>query len=167
VASGSDDGRWFVWEKQTGRLIKMLLGDEAGSFLSPCDSVWFLLRFTSLFLVIFDLFFFCFTVVNCVQCHPFDCVVATSGIDSTIKVGLMDLIFVHLLLFGFLILQHGSRSGVQVLQFHQLWLGEQLDQKFVMCWKPWKATNEGYAIIVKLSCKTTSPCCPQSLHIIL
>eukprot|EP00258_Populus_trichocarpa_P033781 XP_024449800.1 WD and tetratricopeptide repeats protein 1 [Populus trichocarpa] len=54
VASGSDDGRWFVWEKQTGRLIKMLLGDEA--------------------------------VVNCVQCHPFDCVVATSGIDSTIKI---------------------------------------------------------------------------------
>ncbi|XWS21435.1 hypothetical protein CRYUN_Cryun30bG0054400 [Craigia yunnanensis] len=53
VASGSDDGRWFVWEKRTGRLIKMLLGDDA--------------------------------VVNCVQCHPFDCFVATSGIDSTIK----------------------------------------------------------------------------------
>ncbi|GKV09451.1 hypothetical protein SLEP1_g20950 [Rubroshorea leprosula] len=53
IASGSDDGRWFIWEKQTGRLIKMLRGDEA--------------------------------VVNCVQCHPFDCVVATSGIDSTIK----------------------------------------------------------------------------------
>lgn len=33
-----------------------------------------------------------FTVVNCVQCHPFDCVVATSGIDNTIKVSLvMDL----------------------------------------------------------------------------
>ncbi|XP_034898389.1 protein ALTERED SEED GERMINATION 2 isoform X1 [Populus alba] len=54
VASGSDDGRWFIWEKQTGRLIKMLLGDEA--------------------------------VVNCIQCHPFDCVVATSGIDNTIKI---------------------------------------------------------------------------------
>ncbi|XVE95216.1 hypothetical protein REPUB_Repub02eG0076900 [Reevesia pubescens] len=53
VAGGSDDGRWFIWEKQTGRLIKMLLGDDS--------------------------------VVNCVQCHPFDCVVATSGIDSTIK----------------------------------------------------------------------------------
>ncbi|MED6155422.1 Protein ALTERED SEED GERMINATION 2 [Stylosanthes scabra] len=25
------------------------------------------------------------SVVNCVQCHPFDFVVATSGIDSTIK----------------------------------------------------------------------------------
>ncbi|KAJ7958942.1 WD and tetratricopeptide repeats protein 1 [Quillaja saponaria] len=54
VASGSDDGRWFIWEKKTGRLIKMLNGDEA--------------------------------VVNCVQCHPFDFVVATSGIDRTIKV---------------------------------------------------------------------------------
>ncbi|XP_022735780.1 WD and tetratricopeptide repeats protein 1-like isoform X8 [Durio zibethinus] len=53
VASGSDDGRWFIWEKRTGRLIKMLLGDDA--------------------------------VVNCVQCHPFDCFVATSGIDNTIK----------------------------------------------------------------------------------
>lgn len=27
-----------------------------------------------------------FLVVNCVQCHPFDCVIATSGIDDTIKV---------------------------------------------------------------------------------
>ncbi|KAK4802642.1 hypothetical protein SAY86_000845 [Trapa natans] len=54
VASGSDDGRWFIWEKRTGRLIKMLQGDDA--------------------------------VVNCVQCHPFDCAVVTSGIDSTIKI---------------------------------------------------------------------------------
>ncbi|XP_039003363.1 WD and tetratricopeptide repeats protein 1-like [Hibiscus syriacus] len=53
VASGSDDGRWFIWEKRTGRLIKMVLGDGA--------------------------------VVNCVQCHPLDCFVATSGIDNTIK----------------------------------------------------------------------------------
>ncbi|CAN6465834.1 unnamed protein product [Victoria cruziana] len=53
VASGSDDGRWFVWEKRTGRLIKMLAGDG--------------------------------NVVNCVQCHPFDCAIATSGIDNTIK----------------------------------------------------------------------------------
>ncbi|KAK6940224.1 WD40 repeat, partial [Dillenia turbinata] len=53
IASGSDDGRWFIWEKKTGRLIKMLLGDEV--------------------------------VVNCIQSHPFDCAVATSGIDNTIK----------------------------------------------------------------------------------
>ncbi|CAK8568218.1 unnamed protein product [Lathyrus sativus] len=54
VASGSDDGRWFIWEKRTGRLMKMLSGDES--------------------------------VVNCVQSHPFDFAVATSGIDSTIKI---------------------------------------------------------------------------------
>ncbi|KAK9109088.1 hypothetical protein Sjap_017148 [Stephania japonica] len=54
IASGSDDGKWFIWEKKTGRLIKVLAGDEA--------------------------------VVNCIQCHPFDCTVATSGIDSTIKI---------------------------------------------------------------------------------
>ncbi|XP_010453127.1 PREDICTED: WD and tetratricopeptide repeats protein 1 [Camelina sativa] len=54
IASGSDDGRWFIWEKQTGRLMKVLLGDQA--------------------------------VVNCIQCHPFDSVVATSGIDNTIKI---------------------------------------------------------------------------------
>ncbi|XP_021862674.2 protein ALTERED SEED GERMINATION 2 isoform X1 [Spinacia oleracea] len=54
IASGSDDGRWFIWEKKTGRFIKMLLGDEA--------------------------------VVNCIQCHPFESVVATSGIDNTIKI---------------------------------------------------------------------------------
>ncbi|KAH8957687.1 hypothetical protein BDL97_07G105500 [Sphagnum fallax] len=53
VASGSDDGRWFIWQKKTGRLIKILVGDE--------------------------------NVVNCVQSHPFDCAIATSGIDNTIK----------------------------------------------------------------------------------
>lgn len=31
VASGSDDGRWFIWSKKTGRLIKMLNGDENGA----------------------------------------------------------------------------------------------------------------------------------------
>lgn len=32
VASGSDDGRWFIWEKGTGRLIKILVGDGAGKY---------------------------------------------------------------------------------------------------------------------------------------
>ncbi|KAH9321611.1 hypothetical protein KI387_016250, partial [Taxus chinensis] len=54
VASGSDDGRWFIWQKRTGRLMKVLTGDE--------------------------------NVVNCVQCHPFDCTIATSGIDNSIKI---------------------------------------------------------------------------------
>lgn len=31
IASGSDDGKWFIWEKQTGRLVKMLAGDDAGN----------------------------------------------------------------------------------------------------------------------------------------
>ncbi|CAM8942425.1 unnamed protein product [Rhodiola kirilowii] len=31
IAGGSDDGRWFIWEKKTGRLIKMLLGDDAAT----------------------------------------------------------------------------------------------------------------------------------------
>lgn len=53
VASGSDDGRWFIWHKKTGKLLKLLKGDQS--------------------------------VVNCVQCHPFDCAIATSGIDNTIK----------------------------------------------------------------------------------
>ncbi|KAG5018880.1 hypothetical protein JHK87_014735 [Glycine soja] len=35
VASGSDDGRWFIWEKCTGRLIKMLSGDESGNHWFP------------------------------------------------------------------------------------------------------------------------------------
>jgi WD40 repeat protein len=34
IASGSDDGRWFIWEKRTGRLIKMLAGDVAGNYIS-------------------------------------------------------------------------------------------------------------------------------------
>ncbi|XP_028078369.1 WD and tetratricopeptide repeats protein 1 isoform X3 [Camellia sinensis] len=37
VASGSDDGRWFIWEKRTGRLIKVLVGDDAVSYISPCS----------------------------------------------------------------------------------------------------------------------------------
>lgn len=31
-------------------------------------------------------------VVNCIQSHPLDCVVATSGIDMTIKVGITEMI---------------------------------------------------------------------------
>jgi WD and tetratricopeptide repeat-containing protein 1 len=31
AASGSDDGRWFIWDNRTRRLIKMLAGDEKGN----------------------------------------------------------------------------------------------------------------------------------------
>lgn len=33
--------------------------------------------------------------MNCVQCHPSECVVATSGIDSTIKVRIGKYFFEH------------------------------------------------------------------------
>jgi hypothetical protein len=38
VASGSDDGRWFIWQKKTGRLIKILAGDENG--IIACFCIW-------------------------------------------------------------------------------------------------------------------------------
>ncbi|XVF64867.1 hypothetical protein PTKIN_Ptkin09bG0201100 [Pterospermum kingtungense] len=89
VACESDDGRWFIWKKRTGRLIKMLLGDDAGNIspliLSnlPCRLLALLSSWGFLFTV--NDFFLSSTVVNCVQCHPFDCFMATSGTDSTIK----------------------------------------------------------------------------------
>ncbi|KAF6151647.1 hypothetical protein GIB67_036192, partial [Kingdonia uniflora] len=68
IASGSDDGRWFIWDKKTGILVKMLAGDEQ--------------------LMLYSSNLFCFAVVvNCVQCHPSDCTIATSGIDSTSRYG--------------------------------------------------------------------------------
>nr|KAJ3419025.1 hypothetical protein HK105_007506 [Polyrhizophydium stewartii] len=47
VASGSDDGSGFIWDRRTGRLVE---------------------------------------VVNLVQRHPFDPMIAVSGIDNTIKI---------------------------------------------------------------------------------
>lgn len=41
VASGSDDGKWFIWEKNTGRLIKILVGDDAGTNLFFSSSIPF------------------------------------------------------------------------------------------------------------------------------
>jgi len=54
VISGSDDGRIFIWEKNTRKLVQLLKGDRH--------------------------------VVNCVQGHPFDCVLATSGIEDNVKI---------------------------------------------------------------------------------
>ena len=48
IASGSDDGRWFIWEKSTGRLIKVLMGDGAGIYLR---SLVFLCKFVFSFLL--------------------------------------------------------------------------------------------------------------------
>lgn len=42
-----------------------------------------------------------FAVVNCVQSHPFDCAIATSGIDNTIKVASIHVMPVESVLFFF------------------------------------------------------------------
>uniref|UniRef100_A0A6B2L4F7 Anaphase-promoting complex subunit 4 WD40 domain-containing protein n=1 Tax=Arcella intermedia TaxID=1963864 RepID=A0A6B2L4F7_9EUKA len=54
VASGSDDGKIFIWNKRTAQLVNLMQGDKS--------------------------------VVNVISGHPFNCVLATSGIDSSIKI---------------------------------------------------------------------------------
>ncbi|MEW5317744.1 MAG: hypothetical protein WDW38_009020 [Sanguina aurantia] len=54
VACGSDDGRVYIYDTESGRLVKVLLADE--------------------------------DVVNCVQCHPFLPVLATSGIEKVVRI---------------------------------------------------------------------------------
>lgn len=54
VASGSDDGRIFVWDKKTAKLVNLMQGDRH--------------------------------VVNVISGHPFDCVMATSGIENDVKI---------------------------------------------------------------------------------
>jgi len=53
VISGSDDAQIFIWDKKTGKLLRMLEGHAR--------------------------------VVNCVEPHPFDPVIVTSGMDIVIK----------------------------------------------------------------------------------
>lgn len=53
IAAGSDDGNVFIWEKESGNLVKILQADES--------------------------------IVNCIQWHPETCILATSGIESVIK----------------------------------------------------------------------------------
>lgn len=53
VAAGSDDGRFFVWERASGRLLRALKGDSS--------------------------------IVNAIQPHPEALLVATAGIDATVK----------------------------------------------------------------------------------
>ena len=60
----------------------MLVGDEAG-FIFVDHFFHYINHFFRISLVGYH---FLFLVVNCIQCHPFDSVVATSGIDNTIKV---------------------------------------------------------------------------------
>lgn len=68
VMSGSDDGRIFIWDKKTAKLVNMMKGDRSVVlfFLPTC------------------LFFR--EVVNVLSGHPFDPVLATVGIDKTVKI---------------------------------------------------------------------------------
>jgi hypothetical protein len=54
VMSGSDDGLLFIWDAETGRLVRRLQAD--------------------------------LDVVNCAKGHPFDAVLATSGIERLVKI---------------------------------------------------------------------------------
>lgn len=53
IVAGSDDGRAFIWEKSTGRLVNAIEADA--------------------------------DIVNCVQSHPTDACLATSGIEDVIR----------------------------------------------------------------------------------
>ncbi|KAF0683471.1 Aste57867_24505 [Aphanomyces stellatus] len=53
IVAGSDDGRAYIWEKESGQLVNALQADE--------------------------------DIVNCVQCHPFQPCLATSGIENVVR----------------------------------------------------------------------------------
>jgi len=53
IVAGSDDGSFFIWDRKTTNIVKIIKGDES--------------------------------IVNCLQPHPTTCVLATSGIESVIR----------------------------------------------------------------------------------
>jgi WD and tetratricopeptide repeat-containing protein 1 len=53
IVAGSDDGSFFIWEKNTGNIVRVLRGDDS--------------------------------IVNCLQPHPSQCLLATSGIDPVVR----------------------------------------------------------------------------------
>ena len=53
MLAGSDDGTFFIWERHTASIVRVLRGDA--------------------------------TIVNCVQPHPRLCLLASSGIDSCVR----------------------------------------------------------------------------------
>ena len=51
--AGSDDGSFFIWERATCNIVRVLRGDDS--------------------------------IVNCIQPHPTSCLLATSGIESCVR----------------------------------------------------------------------------------
>lgn len=54
ISAGSDDGSFFIWNKSTTNVERVLRGDES--------------------------------IVNCIQPHPFENMIATSGIDPYVRI---------------------------------------------------------------------------------
>ncbi len=54
IGAGSDDGSFFIWDKKTTNVVRVLKGDES--------------------------------IVNCLQVHPFENMLATSGIDPLVRI---------------------------------------------------------------------------------
>ena len=53
IVAGSDDGSFFIWNRETTNIVKVIRGDES--------------------------------IVNCLQPHPSTCLLATSGIESVVR----------------------------------------------------------------------------------
>merc|ERR1719245_1651046 len=53
IVAGSDEGNFFIWERESTNIAKILIGDDS--------------------------------IVNCLQSHPTSCILATSGIESSVK----------------------------------------------------------------------------------
>ncbi|KAK3097055.1 hypothetical protein FSP39_005944 [Pinctada imbricata] len=53
IVAGSDDGSFFIWERSTTNIVRVLRGDDS--------------------------------IVNCLQPHPTNCLLATSGIDPVVR----------------------------------------------------------------------------------
>lgn len=54
IVAGSDDGSFFIWNRETTNIVKIMKGDES--------------------------------IVNCLQPHPSSCCLATSGIESVVRI---------------------------------------------------------------------------------
>lgn len=54
IVAGSDDGSFFIWDRETTNIVRIMKGDES--------------------------------IVNCLQPHPTSCCLATSGIESVVRI---------------------------------------------------------------------------------
>jgi hypothetical protein len=80
--SGSDDGNWFLWDKDTGDLKGIWEGDDECVVIPPPLPSLYLTIFSE-----FDVPLTRFSIVNVIQPNPImPSVIAVSGIDWTPKI---------------------------------------------------------------------------------